>query len=760
MNRALREEGGIFMRLATLVPLVGVLLLVSCFSAQADEPLPNRPDAGGGKSIDIGVALPPRKGSPKLESSLARVVEAFQREDQPAPADGASFTVAPLADGRVRVIVEAAPGRAEDAAALARSLAATVETSYDDLVQVSAPIGALQALASSDAVRFVRQPYVLEPAVVSEGVPIINADDWQAAGLNGSGVKVAVLDLGFQGYTSLLGTELSASVTAQSFRADGDITGGGKAHGTAVAEIVHDVAPDAQMYLVNLQTDVEFLNAVDWLIAQDVDVVNFSAGTFIGPGDGTGSMNAKVSAAVSSGIVWANAAGNEADIHWMGNWADTNANNWLDWSTSPVDEIDSVYLNAGDPIWAVLKWDDPYGASCNDYDLCLFYIPAGQSPRPVYCSENEQNCDDDPVEEIPPGTVSTGGQWGVGIFRYSATGPAKFHLYTRINPANCFPSTGCMQYGDPAGSLLIPADNPDAITVGAVRWSSPDTIESFSSQGSTEDGRAKPDLVAPDRVSGVTYGPSGFAGTSAASPHVAGAAALVKHAFAAYTPAEIKSFLEGRADPLGTPGKDNIYGSGRLNLGAFPDADDDGVWDGADNCPSVSNPTQTDSDSDGVGDVCDNCPNTANPDQADSDGDGVGDACEAAELVDYAVVAVDTYGPGFPNPPPRGMRAKIYSVVVENVGRVTDGPARVSLSVIPVNPTCPRPMVVMPLRRPFVTLRPGEQAKVRFLVLYRSCASVGPGPEYTLTGGVSKPGDANPANDSATASQDAWPRKR
>jgi len=241
---------------------------------------------------------------------------------------------------------------------------------------------------------------------------------------------------------------------------------------------------------------------------------------------------------------------------------------------------------------------------------------------------------------------------------------------------------------------------------------------------------------------------------------VAGVAALVKHAFPAYTPAEIKSFLEGRADPLGAAGKDNIYGSGRLNLGAFPDADGDGVWDGADNCPSVSNPTQTDSDSDGVGDVCDNCPSTANPDQADSDGDGVGDDCEAAELVDYAVAAVGTYGPGFPNPPPRGMRAKIYSVVVENVGRMTDGPARVSLSVIPVNPACPRPMVVMPLRRPVVTLRPGEQAKVRFLVLYRSCASVGPGPEYTLTGGVSKPGDANPANDSATASQDAWPRKR
>jgi hypothetical protein len=376
-------------------------------------------------------------------------------------------------------------------------------------------------------------------------------------------------------------------------------------------------------------------------------------------------------------------------------------------------------------MWVGLKWDDPWGSSCNDYDLCLFDSALNR----IGCTANVQNCvNAHPVEQFSL-TAPYTGSYAIAIYRYSATGVSHFNMYIDASHP--------MQYVVAAGSLSIPGDNPDAITVGAVPWSSPDTIESFSSQGPTEDGRTKPDLVAPDRVSGATYGPSGFAGTSAASPHVAGAAALVKHAFAAYTPAQIKSFLEGRADPLGAPGKDNIYGSGRLNLGSIPDADGDGVIDGWDNCP-----------------------NTANPDQADSDSDGVGDACEAAELVDYAVAAVDTYGPGFPNPPPRGMRAKIYSVVVENVGRVTDGPARVSLSVIPVTPTCPRPMVVMPLRRPFVTLRPGEQAKVRFLVLYRSCASVGPGPEYTLTGGVSKPGDANPANDSAAASQDAWPLKR
>jgi hypothetical protein len=191
-----------------------------------------------------------------------------------------------------------------------------------------------------------------------------------------------------------------------------------------------------------------------------------------------------------------------------------------------------------------------------------------------------------------------------------------------------------------AGSLLIPADNPDAITVGAVPWSSPDTIEPFSSQGPTDDGRTKPDLVGPDRVSGATYGPSGFAGTSAASPHVAGAATLVKYAFPADTPAQVKGFLEGRAVPLGAPGKDNIYGSGRLSLGSIPDEDGDGVIDGWDTV-LTSNQNQPDRDGDGTGDICDNARHEQ-PDQAvtwrslrdacdaDDDGDGFADSGETA----------------------------------------------------------------------------------------------------------------------------------
>ncbi len=71
------------------------------------------------------------------------------------------------------------------------------------------------------------------------------------------------------------------------------------------------------------------------------------------------------------------------------------------------------------------------------------------------------------------------------------------------------------------------------------------------------------------------------------------------------------------------------------------DADNDGISDDQDNCPLVNNPNQADRDNDGTGDACDddadgdgvadaqdNCPFTANPSQSDFDKDGKGDACD------------------------------------------------------------------------------------------------------------------------------------
>ena len=104
-------------------------------------------------------------------------------------------------------MLEATPGRLVQAVAAARALGGDVETSYGSLIQVSLPASALGALEASSGVADVRPPLRVYPAVTGQGVALTNADDWQAAGLTGAGVKVGVLDLGFTGYEDKLGTE-------------------------------------------------------------------------------------------------------------------------------------------------------------------------------------------------------------------------------------------------------------------------------------------------------------------------------------------------------------------------------------------------------------------------------------------------------------------------------------------------------------------------------------------------------------------------
>src|SRR5207248_10387511 len=114
------------------------------------------------------------------------------------------------------------------------------------------------------AVGEVRAPATPYPQAVDEGVAASNASAWHTAGYDGAGVKVAVIDTGFYGYQSLLGTALPSSVTAID-HCSGQITAspddGGTKHGTAVAEIGHPMAPGAQLWLRSGDDDIRLAPA-------------------------------------------------------------------------------------------------------------------------------------------------------------------------------------------------------------------------------------------------------------------------------------------------------------------------------------------------------------------------------------------------------------------------------------------------------------------------------------------------------------------
>ena len=115
----------------------------------------------------------------------------------------------------------------------------------------------------------------------------------------------------------------------------------------------------------------------------------------------------------------------------------------------------------------------------------------------------------------------------------------------------------------------IPANSEAALSVGAYNVTK-NEIARFSSQGSTDDLRLKPDISAPADVQNNTYAlelsEGRFSGTSAAAPHMAGFAALVKQQFPNLSPAQLKQkILRNAAHRLYENSPNSIAGVGLLN---------------------------------------------------------------------------------------------------------------------------------------------------------------------------------------------------
>lgn len=542
-----------------------------------------------------------REGNPKMESVLYQLMQAYYSQGIEAAQKFAQQRGIDMEDDFVRIVAEAQFQRAE---ARSRSLrrkigvmgylrelwwkfrykqrkvtqrspsnlvsmrirtyGGKVEATSRNLVQSVVPLYALQDLAYYSSVKYLRLPKKPIPFVVSEGVEKTGADLWQNTipYRMSENVKVCILDVGFSGYQALLGTELPSSVTVRSFRSDGDLFV--SEHGTACAEVVHDMAPDAEILLVNFGTDVEHRNAVNWIIDQDVDIISCSVGWFnIGAGDGTGPICEDVKNAHDSGIIWISAAGNNADTHWEASFRNPDLDDWCNFEDPGDPEYEYYGFNvvAGNVYSVFLSWDDwgtwngsnYSGSEGNDYDLYLY----DSGLFVLASSNNDQTTGAPPTETVSFTAIETGVQY-IRVFKWFTTRDCQLELF--FSDIDSLDS----QYHEPSGSLAIPSDSPYAVAVGATYWSD-DSYEPYSAQGPTNDGRVKPDFSAPVGVLSSTYGPAGFFGTSAATPHVSGAIALLKGKMP-YTLDEIKEILEARAEDLGSAGKDNIFGHGRLNL--------------------------------------------------------------------------------------------------------------------------------------------------------------------------------------------------
>ncbi|MFN8538544.1 MAG: S8 family serine peptidase [Thermomicrobiales bacterium] len=518
-----------------LLLLLGLAMPTPGFAAPGDEP-----PTGAGTPIK----------HPHLDSGLAAEARAPRlAEDGGKP---------------IRVVVEMAAGVVADGTrAGIAALGGSIEAEYQGLIQASVSPTALEGVAALPGVDWVGPPMVGVPeSVTGEGVAASNASVWQTAGQTGSGVKVAIIDNGFEGYTDKQTSgDLPASLTTADYCSGNFATATN--HGTGVAEIVHEMAPDAQLYLICIGTSVQLGQAVDYAIGEGVTIISHSIGWFnTSRGDGTGGPNTPEGIARharESGILWVNSAGNYARLHWSGTFSDSDGNRYHNYAGT--DFSNSFFVGAGQTFCANLKWDD-WPRTAQDYDL---YIVNSLSNNIIASSVNVQDGTQAPLERTCYTNNGPAQYFYAAIFNYSTTATPRLDLFIA--------GVGNLDYYVAAGSLNDIASSPASLAAAAICFSN-DSLESYSSRGPTIDGRIKPDIAGQDSVSSATYGPfvtcgiSGFTGTSAAAPHVAGAAALIKGAQPTYSPALIQSTLEGRAVDLGATGKDSSFGAGKLWLGA------------------------------------------------------------------------------------------------------------------------------------------------------------------------------------------------
>ena len=391
-------------------------------------------------------------------------------------------------------------------------------------------------------------------AVTSEGLAAIGATEWQAAGHTGAGTKVAILDLGFDGWDTLPTDELPEIVNVIGFNAAGKLDSGTD-HGTQMAEIIHDVAPDAELVLITFD-DNYMDEMVTWLLANEVDVVSMSLEWTDGPLDGTHFSAEHIQRGIDGGITWVVAAGNSAKRHHVGTTVDADSDGWVELDGTST-EFNEFRMAAGASADLLLTWNDP----ATDLDLCVFDMETltDGAPTKVDCSEGPQGDGELAIEAMTiTNTSGASRRFGYSINHFSGD---EVIYDTRIW------GSSNLEFSNPAASLGVPANMTDTLTVGAVAW---DTLvlQPYSGWGPNQQGVLKPDVVAPDQITTSQWAGAANTGTSYAAPHVAGIAALMIGAMPGLTPAQVKQRLKDRASQADAP--DHRQGWGIVALGALP----------------------------------------------------------------------------------------------------------------------------------------------------------------------------------------------
>ncbi len=169
---------------------------------------------------------------------------------------------------------------------------------------------------------------------------------WSAQGYRGQGIKVAILDSGFRGYRRFLGKGLPRSIRTRSFRIDRDLEARDSQHGILCAEVVHAIAPEAELLFATWEPDSPRASSKRWP-GRGPRVRGSCRVRSSCPAGATAKAAAPRTQALAAllgqghngrDVLCFASAGNTAQRHWSGR-SDPDAARWHQWSPGQTDNV-------------------------------------------------------------------------------------------------------------------------------------------------------------------------------------------------------------------------------------------------------------------------------------------------------------------------------------------------------------------------------------------------------------------------------------
>ena len=419
--------------------------------------------------------------------------------------------------------------------------------------------------------------------------------------MTGTGVTVGVLSDGVD--------SLPASIASGDLPADTRVLPGQEGdgdEGTAMMEIVHDLAPNAHLIFATAFTSEQsFADNIRALRAAGADIIVDDVVYFAeSPFQDSGPAQAVIDV-TNDGALYFSSAGNEQNVddrtagNWEGDYHPAGqtigkfAGEAHDWDPGPLTQALNPVSDDSAGVPTILQWNDLQGHSGNDYDL----YAVGSDGSVLGFSNDVQDGDDDPFEgfNLPFGTVGLAVVKFSGANRYFQLTPFRGRFENRPG-LTAFNTPGVTRGHSAVPAAFSVAAVPAAaafrreIAPGVPNPSGPfpnqftrtQQSETFTSDGPRRvfynpDGteitpgnltstggfvRQKPDVTAADGVSTSVPGFDPFYGTSAAAPHAAAIAALILSGNPGISPTEVRSALTGTAIDIEARGYDRDTGFG------------------------------------------------------------------------------------------------------------------------------------------------------------------------------------------------------